>query len=57
MINILLGVFIKQLLTASSAMVKTTTPSVIPGPFHFPSAAPSLGKIERSWDHLCALGK
>ena len=43
---------IKQILTVfTRAMVKTMTPSVIPGAVYFPSASP-VGKIERSGDHL-----
>ena len=50
MTNSLLGV-IKQILTAlTRGMVKTTTPSVIPGPFHFPSTSPR--DLECSGDHL-----
>ena len=37
----------KQILTASSAMVKTMTPEVIPGAFYFPEAKPRENRTLR----------
>ena len=40
-----------QLLTASSAMVKTMTPEVIPGAFSFPEAKPRDHRGSHSFNH------